>query len=43
MVGNGMGGMGTMSGQHQMMMFTRMPAGAMRMSDGMGWSFTTGS
>ena len=49
MVGNGMGGMGDMggtgmmSGGHQVMMFTRMPAGAMRMSDGMGWSFTTGS
>jgi hypothetical protein len=43
MVGSGMGGMGMMGDQNQMMMFTRMPAGAMRMSDGMGWYFTTGS
>jgi hypothetical protein len=50
MVGNGMGGMGMMGGtammggQNQMMvmMFTQMPAGAMRMGDGMGWYFTTG-
>lgn len=43
MVGNGMGGMGMMGGQRQTMMFTQLPAGAMRMGAGMGWSFTTGS
>lgn len=43
MVGTGMGGMGNMGGQHQMMMFMQPPAGAMRMSDGMGWGFTTGN
>ena len=46
MVGNGMGGMGTMGGRQQpmqMMMFTQPPAGAMRMGAGMGWYFTTGN
>lgn len=32
---------GTMGGQQ--MMFDQPPAGAMRMSDGMGWTFTTGA
>ncbi len=46
MVGDGMGGMsgqGMMDGQHQTMMFDRMPSGAIRMAAGMGWYFTTGS
>ena len=45
MVGNGTGGMSMMGRQHLMtiMMFTQPPAGATRMSDGIGWSFTTGN
>ena len=46
MVGDGMGGMsdqGMMGGQHQTMMFTQMPTGAIRMGSGMGWYFTTGT
>ena len=50
MVGNGAGGMmggqmGGMSGTGgtQVMMFTQPPAGAVRMTAGMGWYFTTGS
>ncbi len=45
-VGDGMGGMsmqGMMGGQSQMMTFSQLPAGAMRMGSGMGWYFTTGS
>lgn len=43
MVGNGMGGMGMMGRQSNMMimMFTQPPAGVTRMGDGMGWYFTT--
>jgi|SRR5579859_2456512 len=42
-MGGGMGGMGGgMSGTRQMMMMVP-PAGGMRMGDGAGWSFTTGS
>lgn len=37
----GMMGGGMMDGTHTMMM--QPPAGAMRMADGMGWSFTTGN
>jgi hypothetical protein len=34
---------GSMMGGGWMMMTGQMPAGAVRMSDGMGWSFTTGT
>ena len=40
MMGGGMGS-GMMGGQP--MMFDNPPTGAMRMSDGMGWTFTTGA
>lgn len=39
-MGGGMMGTGMMGGRR--MMFGAMPAGAVRMGDGMGWSFTTG-
>lgn len=40
--GDGMGG-SMMGGGQRMMMNGDMPRGALRMSDGMGWTFTTGN